>query len=282
MTVGRSDRVPALATTARTVPETTDRQDRQWSRQAAKYDDLFLDPFRPGVENPLIDAIRAIPDPGSRQVADLGCGTGPLIPLLLERFAGVVALDFAPKMVDVARKRLVAEGVEGADRVRFMVRPMYELDELRGQLDVAIAVNSIVMPDVRDIDRTMAAIRAALKPGGTFLGILPSMDAIHYHTMLLNDEALDRGLSPEEAERHAAFQGEHHFYEFAFGRFQFRGLHQKFWQPFEAHHRLSKAGFVDVALEKVLYPWDDTITGGPAFADHPRSWDWFFRARAPE
>ena len=111
-----------------------------------------------------------------------------------------------------------------------------------------------------------------------FLGILPAMDAIHYHTMLLYDEALDRGLDPEEAERHAAFQGEHHFYEFAFGRFQFRGLRQKFWQPFEVEHRFAKAGFARVELAKVLYPWDDTITGGPAFADHPRSWDWSFRA----
>src|SRR5690348_3220889 len=84
------------------VPELSDRQDRQWSRQAAKYDDLFLDPFRPGVENPLPDAIRAIPDPASKAVADLGCGTGPLIPLLAGRFGEVVALDFAPKMVEVA------------------------------------------------------------------------------------------------------------------------------------------------------------------------------------
>lgn len=263
------------------MPTTSDRQDRQWSRQATQYDDLFLDPFRPGVENPLLGAIEAIPGPETKRVADLGCGTGPLIPHLVGRFAEVVALDFAPKMVEVAKKRLANDHRPGLAPVKFLVRPMYELDDLAGSLDVAVAVNSIVMPDVRDIDRTMTAIRASLKPGGLFLGIVPAMDAIHYHTMLLADEALDRGLSPEEAERHAAFQGEHHFYEFAFGRFQFRGLHQKFWQPFELQHRLGKAGFLDVELKQVLYPWDDTITGGPAFANHPRSWDWFFQARTP-
>ncbi len=254
----------------------TDRQDRHWSRAAARYDDLFLDPFRPGVENPLLAAIAAVPDPGSKVVADLGCGTGPLLPHLVDRFGRVVALDFAAGMVDRARKRLGPAGEGG--RVTFLVRPMHDLDDHAGAFDVAVAVNSIVMPDVRLVDRTLAAIRASLRPGGVFLGILPAMDAIHYHTMLLNDEALDRGLDPEEAERHAAFQGEHHFYEFAFGRFQFQGLRQKFWQPFEAHHRLVKAGFADVELTKVLYPWDDTITGGPAFAAYPRSWDWSFRA----
>jgi len=257
------------------VPD-THRQDRHWSRAAARYDDLFLDPFRPGVENPLLDAILAIPDPASKTVADLGCGTGPLLPHLVGRFGRVVGLDFAPGMIAKAKKRLEAAGT-GQD-VTFLVRKMHELDDFAGKLDVAVAVNSIVMPDVRDIDRTLRAIRAGLKPGGVFLGILPAMDAIHYHTMLLNDEALDRGLDPVESERHAAFQGEHHFYEFAFGRFQFQGLRQKFWQPFEAEHRFAKAGFARVELTKVLYPWDDTITGGPTFADFPRSWDWSFRA----
>ena len=264
------------------VPD-TDRQDQQWSRHAAQYDELFLDPFRPGVENPLLDAIEAIPDPAHKVVADLGCGIGPLLPRLVARFDQVVALDFAPGMIAEAKKRVAAENGHGkAARVHYLVRAMDDLDDFRGEFDVALAVNSLVMPDVRAIDRTLAAIRGSLRPGGLFLGIVPSMDAIHYHTMLLHDAALDRGLPPEEAERHAAFHGEHHFYEFAFGRFLFQGLRQKFWQPFEIHHHFRKAGFSRVGLAKVLYPWDDTITGGPAFADYPRSWDWFFRAEVAE
>ena len=111
---------------------------------------------------------------------------------------------------------------------------MHDLDDLAGRFDVAVAVNSLVMPDVRD-DRPDAAgdPRGACGPAASFLGVVPSMDAIHYHTMLLMDRALDRGLAPEEAERHAAFHAEHRYYEFAFGRFVFQGLRQKFWQPFE-------------------------------------------------
>jgi len=32
-------------------------------------------------------------------------------------------------------------------------------------------------------------------------------------------------------------------------------------------------------LDRVLYPWDDHIPGGEAFAEHPPSWDWSFTAR---
>ncbi len=260
--------------TRKPAAETHD-QGRQWGRHAARYDELFLDAFHPGVESPLMAALEAVPDPAGKTVADLGCGTGPLLPHLVGRFGRVVALDFAPAMLARARQRLG----DDADRVSFLARPMHEIADLAGTLDVAVAVNSLVMPDVRLIDTTLRAIRAALKPGGVFLGVLPSMDAIHYHTMLLMDQSLDRGASPEEAERYAAFHAEHEYYDFALGRFAFRGLRQKFWQPFEVRHRLAKAGFRSVELEQLLYPWDESLAGGPDFADHPRSWDWSFTAR---
>lgn len=250
-------------------------QGRQWGRHAARYDELFLDAFHPGVESPLPAALAAVPEPGEKTIVDLGCGTGPLLPHLVGRFGRVIALDFAPAMLARARQRLG----EDADRVHFLARPMHELDDLAGTIDVAVAVNSVVMPDVRLIDTTLRAIRAALKPGGVFLGVLPSMDAIHYHTMLLMDQSLDRGASPEEAERYAAFHAEHELYDFAQGRFAFRGLKQKFWQPFEVRHRFTKAGFRSIKLEQLLYPWDDSLAGGLEFADHPRSWDWSFTAR---
>jgi SAM-dependent methyltransferase len=250
-------------------------QDRFWSRHAARYDELFLNSFDPGVENPLMAALLAVPDPGAKTVVDLGCGTGPLLPRLIGRFAEVIALDFAPAMIGRARQRLA----RSAAKVRFLSRAMHELDDLKGLVDVAVAVNSVVMPDVRLIDRTLSAIRATLRPGGVFLGVVPSMDAIHYHTMLLMDHALDRGVTPEEAERYAAFHAEHAYYEFAFGRFNFQGLHQKFWQPFELRHRLAKAGFTSVTLDQLLYPWDESLAGGADFADHPKSWDWAFVAR---
>jgi SAM-dependent methyltransferase len=250
-------------------------QDRQWSRHAVRYDELFLDAFHPDVENPLMAWLERIPDPGGKTVVDLGCGTGPLLPYLVGRFGRVIALDFAPGMIDRARKRLGAD----AARVTFATRAMHELDDYAGQIDVAVAVNSLVMPDVRVIDRTLRAIRAGLRPDGLFLGVVPSMDAIHYHSMLLMDAALDQGQTPEEAERSAAFHAEHAHYDFAFGRFSFQGLRQKFWQPFEIKHRMTRAGFASVDLDHVLYPWDDSLAGSVDLAQYPRSWDWSFLAR---
>jgi SAM-dependent methyltransferase len=254
-----------------------DNQDRQWSRHAARYDELFLDPYGPNVENPLWTALAAVPDAKRKTVADLGCGTGPLLPHLADRFDRVIALDFAPGMLKLARDRLSLKAAAG---VTFLEQPMHDLDDLAGKLDVAVAINSLVMPDVRLIDRTLRSIRASLKPGGQFMGIVPSIDAIAYHLMLLMDQELDQGLEPKEAERLAAQRADRQQYDFAFGRFHFQGLRQKFWEPFEVQHRLTKAGFAATTLSKVLYPWDDDLAGGNELAGFPRSWDWFFLTSA--
>ena len=151
----------------------------------------------PNVETPLWEALAAIPDAATKTVADLGCGTGPLLPYLAERFERVIALDFAPGMLKLAAARL---SPEAAARVTFLERPMHELDDLAGQLDVAVAVNSLVMPDVRLIDRTLRSIRASLKPGGQFLGVVPSIDTICYHLMLLMDQVARSGSRAQGSE----------------------------------------------------------------------------------
>ena len=191
-------------------------QDRHWSRHAARYDELFLDPYGPDVENPLWEALAAVPTPRPRPwptsaaVPARSCPTWPSGSTGSSRWILRRGCSSAP------RPRL---GPEAAARVTFLKRPMHDLDDLAGQLDVAVAVNSLVMPDVRLIDRTLRSIRASLRPGGQFMGVVPSIDAICYHPMLLLDQALDRGLEPKEAERLAALHTERRLL-----RFRFRGI----------------------------------------------------------
>ena len=81
-------------------------QDRHWSRQAAQYRELFVDPYDPNVQTPVWEALAAIPEPANKTVADLGCGTGPLLPYLAQRFQRVIAVDFAPAMLERAIDRI--------------------------------------------------------------------------------------------------------------------------------------------------------------------------------
>lgn len=250
-------------------------QAKSWSKAAENYDEDFVDPFEPDTDNPLMPWLEGIPDPKSKTIGDLGCGTGPILSFLAKRFGHVYAVDFAPGMLEKAR-----ENAGGHKNITFLEQRLTDLSNLEGELDVAIAVNSLVMPDVSDLEKSLAQIFASLCPGGLFGAILPAMDAIHYYTMLLLDRALEKGLPIKMAKQKAAKDGEHDLYDFAFGEFKFKGLHQHFWQPFEIPFRLKKAGFRKVYKSQVRLAWDQFAYGGE-LAEQPPSWDWFARAEKP-
>jgi len=216
-------------------------QAEHWSRVADAYETEFVDPYLPEVHNPLPAALEPLAGDGSLAAADLGCGVGPLLPLLAQRFQHVHAVDFADGMLARARERCA-----GLGNVEFLRCALTDLAPLAGRVDVAVAVNSLVLPDVGDLDRALGQIHAALRPGGHLLGIVPAMDAVHY--------------------------------DFAFGEFRYRGIEQHFWQPFEVKYRLRRAGFRGVRLRKVRLAWHQ-FGCARDLGDRPPPWDWFFQAR---
>jgi ubiquinone/menaquinone biosynthesis C-methylase UbiE len=248
-------------------------QDHFWSRVAASYEREFVDPFCKDVRgNPLKRILRRLGDPKNTIVADLGCGIGPLLPFLSKYYKTVHAVDFAEGMLDRAR-----EQVKGRTNVRFHQAGFNDLSVLPEPLDVAVAVNSLVLPKPADIERALTEIGRHLKPNGHFLGIVPAMDAVHYYTMLLVDRAVKMGKPIDAARKNAGHHCEHEYYDFAFGQFRFRGLHQHFWQPFEIRYRFERTGFILKRLKKVHLSWKQ-FAGGKELQNYPAPWDWFFLA----
>ena len=248
-------------------------QAEHWSRVADAYETEFVDPYLPEVHNPLPAALEPLAGDGSLAAADLGCGVGPLLPLLAQRFQHVHAVDFADGMLARARERCA-----GLGNVEFLRCALTDLAPLAGRVDVAVAVNSLVLPDVGDLDRALGQIHADLRPGGHLLGIVPAMDAVHYFTMLLVDRARQAGMPTAQARKNAAHHAEHALYDFAFGEFRYRGIEQHFWQPFEVKYRLRRAGFRGVRLRKVRLAWHQ-FGCARDLGDRPPPWDWFFQAR---
>ena len=250
-------------------------QSHFWSQAAARYEQEFVDPCisREGADNPLLAALAAIDNSGTKTAADLGCGIGPLLPILAERFSRVLGVDFAPGMLARARERCAR-----LTNVEFHELSLTNLGPLAGQVDVAVAVNSIIQADVSTIEKVLSGVRAALKPGGMFLGIVPAMDAVHYHTMLLVDRARQTGMPEDKARDNAARHGEHELYGFEFGDFSYLGLKQHFWQAFEIGYRLRRAGFRSIRRAKSLLSWDQCACGGD-LRGQPPPWDWFFSCR---
>jgi SAM-dependent methyltransferase len=251
-------------------------QAHHWSRAASSYEQDFVDPYRPDVRSPLVRTLRDLADPARKTVADLGCGIGPLLPFLAEHFRRVFAIDFAEGMLQRARERC-----RGLSNVDFFHLPLTDLASLAQRVDVALAVNSLVMPDISELEESLRQIRRLLRPGGLFLGIVPAIDSVHYCTMLLVDRALAAGKPLEVARKNAAHHAEHALYDFAFGQFRFQGLEQHFWQPFEVRYRLRRAGFGRIQLARLQLSWEQ-FTQGNDLKQYPPPWDWYFQAEVFE
>jgi ubiquinone/menaquinone biosynthesis C-methylase UbiE len=249
-------------------------QAHHWGRAARHYEQDFIDPYRPDVCNPLLAAAARLADPKRGVVADLGCGIGPLLPFLSQHYRRVWAVDFARPMLNRAIKACAT--LSNIEYLQCGLPYLTLPDDER--VHVAVAINSLVMPDVADLDKALKAIHGILKPGGHFLGIVPAMDSVHYFTMLLLDRALARGMPAKKARQNAAYVGEHEFYDFAWGEFRYQGLVQHFWQPFEVRYRLKRAGFRDVRVAKVQLSWSQFGPAGRELIGVPPPWDWFFQA----
>jgi len=248
-------------------------QEDSWNEVAGEYETEFIDPYRADVTSPLLRTLRRLAGAG-RVAADLGCGIGPLLPFLADHFSRVYAVDFADRMLKRARERC-----RELANVEFVRRSLTDLRPLAGKVDVAVAVNSLVMPDLNDLEKALQQVRACLRHGGVFVGIVPAMDAMHYYTMLLVDRARQRGLPLPQARKNAAAHADHSLYDFAFGQFRYRGLEQHFWQPFEIRYRFGRAGFGKVKTARVDLSWQQ-FACGEELMDQAPPWDWFVRAEA--
>jgi ubiquinone/menaquinone biosynthesis C-methylase UbiE len=249
-------------------------QAQAWSSVARRYDDLFVDPYHKDATNPVRRALEKLPGLGSLTVGDLGCGVGAFLPWLAARCKRVVAVDFAEGMLGEARERC-----KFLKNVTYHHLSFTELRQLPDKLDVAVTMNSLVSADVSALDGALASMRQALKPGGTLFGILPSLEGLHYHVMLLIDLGLERGMTLEKAQRNAAQKAELHGYDFNTATFTFDKIRQHLWLRDEVGYRLARAGFTKFQVRKAGLPWEQ-FAEGKALKKYPQSWDWAFKAMA--
>lgn len=109
-------------------------------------------------------------------VADLGTGTGNLLPYL-RGAKKVYAIDKSENMLAQARQR------NGQPNVEFVQSGFAEL-ALPEPVDPAVAISSVLPASFTDFNYLMAGIVGQMKPGAALVMLLPSFESRLYYSNL--------------------------------------------------------------------------------------------------
>ncbi len=102
--------------------------------------------------------------PRTWTVADVGTGTGDLLPVLAANFQRVLAIDPAETMLGCARQRAEEHG---ATNVSFHLGKLADLPLASASCDLAIAI--LVIHHVKSPETALAELHRVVRPGGRVL-----------------------------------------------------------------------------------------------------------------
>ena len=243
-------------------------QKKYWNDVAKKYFENIMSPFQEGVKNPFFEYIAKF-EGKNKSVIDIGTGIGNAIPHLADRFAHVIAIDISEKMIEVAKNN------HKFNNVSFFVRDARNLEEFHDKFDIAVAVNSIIIPSLKDLEKVIEEVYKVLKMGGKLIAIFPSMEAILYQAMLVEDAVFKETGDEKKAKSMTVKEVGKNRFSFMFG-IDKEGFRQKYFYRFEVGYRLRKPGFKHIRIRKVFYPWNISEDSGfSAFPGKPHMWDLF-------
>jgi SAM-dependent methyltransferase len=245
---------------------------RDWSSLARGFDERVCHVLDEERDGRVQAAIRASVRRGDR-VADFGCGTGRALPLLSELAASVDAYDFAPDLLDLARRRSTARRRNVTCRVVDLADDGLALPIV----DVAVCINALLSPSALLRARILGTISQTVRCEGRLVLVVPSVESalltMHRHVEIhLRDGWSDRSA------RAAADVGGVTPAGVRDGVLERAGVRTKHYLREELELLLKSAGWRVDAVEKAEYDWSTEFESPPAWMRAPYPWDWVVRA----
>lgn len=176
-----------MAAIAQTLEERRQRSQEFFDRHARQWDDLARTLLP--VPNYLEKLLMLVPE--GKTVVEIGLGTGGLVPSLAARASAVIGVDHSPAMLDEARRRLTASGVNGVEL------RLGEMTHLPLQDNgVHCAVLNMVLHHAADPVAVLREICRVLLPGG----ILVLADLARHEQDWVREQLADQWLGFEDDE----------------------------------------------------------------------------------
>jgi len=244
-----------------------------WNSLASTFESDVFQPVANDFKNTILDSLRPLSSK-KRLVADIGCGTGSLLPLLSRHFKSVLALDLSDVCLEIARKRYIA-----LKNLHFLQHDLSTVSPEIAQVDVGVCLNVAIMPDYAIRMGLLNNLVKMIRPGGHLLLLVPSLES----TLLATHQLLRWNLNEQSDYRKAAAATSS---ELGFTAASIRdgivkkgGTKTKHYLKEELEILAHELGAELCNIQKVEYHWTTEFNNPPDFMNTSLPWDWLVHLR---
>jgi SAM-dependent methyltransferase len=237
-----------------------------WNKIAPTYNDEIFDVFNSDKFKKLPRYFKKHGDL-KKTAIDFGCGNGKSFPFIAPLFKQILALDISNGLLKQAKQR-------GFKNITLKQADLTKKNLVLPKADFAFCCNVIMFPILEMNDRMIENIYRSLKPGGTALIVLPSLDSAIYSAWRLIDLYKKEGIEPDNIPK-----GEFNYFkaskrEIIQGLIHIDGVPTKHYSESEIKVIFRAAGFTVTTVDKLEYDWNTEITSPPNWLKDPYPWDW--------
>lgn len=246
-------------------------QQAHWDKIGSRYHGEIFDVFKSDKNQVLPRYFGKHANP-RHQAMDFGCGMGKAFPYLAPAFARVLAIDISSELLKIARET-----------------PYRNIDYKRADLtsknivfpstDFVFCCNVIMLPEPKRNVAMIRNVHKALRPGGSALIVMPSLESVMFSTWRMIDWYRKEGVDVEDipntefnyysASKRNILQGIIHI----------DGVPTKHFSEPELHVLFTDAGLAVTAIEKIEYEWNTEFDSPPAWMKTPYPWDWLIECK---
>ncbi len=245
-----------------------------WDDLASRYDEEVFNVLAHDKEGRLAGEIAAAGGP-RRIASDLGCGPGRFLPLLARNFQRVYAVDHSPQLVAQARRHGA-----GYDNIRYVVADLACLADRLPTVHLALSVNALLTPELDRQRQILDAFAEHVRPGGTLLLVVPSLESAHLARQMLIEWNLREGATSAaalcEGFPDATAQEARHARQ---GVLDVGGVPTKHFSQEELFALLQLRTFRVREITRLRYPWTTEFHAPPEWMQVPDPWDWMVVAQ---
>ncbi len=246
-------------------------QEVHWDKIGTKYNEEIFDVFKSDKNKRLPRYFKKYSNPDHTAI-DFGCGTGKSFSYLSPLFRKVLAIDISSELLSIAKtspyKNIQFKKLD-------LVKPASRIEKA----DFTFCCNVVMLPEAEKSMAMLKTIRKSLKPNGTAVFVLPSLDSALYSAWQLIEWYKKENVSADQIDSNELSIIKAKKTDLVDGIVYIDGVPTRHYSASQIDIWFSKAGFKVTTLDKIEYDWDTEFSSPPKWMKAPYPWDWLVECK---